>query len=76
MAPESCASSGCSYGRALGKQRAEHGSSGAFARATRLRRSGILGNRELPDGDGLALTDELREASPGAALLVMSATVE
>jgi hypothetical protein len=33
-------------------------------------------NRGLPDGDGLALTDELREASPGAALLVMSATVE
>src|SRR5215204_2414902 len=43
MVPERCASSGCSCGRALGRQRAEHGSSGAFARATRLRRRRILG---------------------------------
>jgi DNA-binding NarL/FixJ family response regulator len=33
-------------------------------------------DRGLPDGDGLTLIGELREASPGAALLVMSATVE
>jgi len=33
-------------------------------------------DRGLPDGDGLELIGELREASPGAAVLVMSATVE
>jgi DNA-binding NarL/FixJ family response regulator len=33
-------------------------------------------DRGLPDGDGLELISELREASPGAAVLVMSATVE
>src|ERR671910_2486366 len=33
-------------------------------------------DRGLPDGDGLELIGDLREASPGAALLVMSATVE
>jgi len=33
-------------------------------------------DRGLPDGDGLELIGELHEASPGAALLVMSATVE
>ena len=33
-------------------------------------------DRGLPAGDGLELISELREASPGAAMLVMSATVE
>jgi DNA-binding NarL/FixJ family response regulator len=33
-------------------------------------------DRGLPDGDGIALVGELREVSPGAAVLVMSATVE
>ena len=33
-------------------------------------------DRGLPDGDGLEIISELREASPGAAVLVMSATVE
>jgi DNA-binding NarL/FixJ family response regulator len=33
-------------------------------------------DRGLPDGDGLELISEVREASPGAAVLVMSATVE
>jgi DNA-binding NarL/FixJ family response regulator len=33
-------------------------------------------DRGLPDGDGLELISELREASPGAKVLVMSATVE
>jgi DNA-binding NarL/FixJ family response regulator len=33
-------------------------------------------DRGLPDGDGLELIGELREASPGAAVLVMSVTVE
>ena len=33
-------------------------------------------DRGLPDGDGLELIGELREASPGAGVLVMSATVE
>jgi DNA-binding NarL/FixJ family response regulator len=33
-------------------------------------------DRGLPDGDGLKLISELREASLGAAVLVMSATVE
>ena len=31
-------------------------------------------DRQLPDGDGLELISELREASPGAKVLVMSAT--
>jgi DNA-binding NarL/FixJ family response regulator len=33
-------------------------------------------DRMLPDGDGLELISELREASPNAKVLVMSATVE
>ena len=33
-------------------------------------------DRGLPDGDGLELISELREASPNAKVLVMSATVE
>jgi DNA-binding NarL/FixJ family response regulator len=33
-------------------------------------------DRGLPDGDGLELISELREASPGAKVLVMSSTVE
>jgi DNA-binding NarL/FixJ family response regulator len=33
-------------------------------------------DRGLPDGDGLELISELREASPGAAVLVMSTTVK
>ncbi len=33
-------------------------------------------DRGLPDGDGIELIRELREVSPGAAVLVMSATVE
>jgi DNA-binding NarL/FixJ family response regulator len=33
-------------------------------------------DRVLPDGDGLELIDELREASPGAKVLVMSAFVD
>ena len=32
--------------------------------------------RGLPDGDGVELISELREASPGAAVLVMSVTME
>jgi DNA-binding response OmpR family regulator len=32
-------------------------------------------DRGLPDGDGIEIIGELREASPGAAVLVMSATV-
>jgi DNA-binding NarL/FixJ family response regulator len=35
-----------------------------------------LMDRVLPDGDTLELIGELREASPGAKVLVMSATVE
>jgi DNA-binding NarL/FixJ family response regulator len=33
-------------------------------------------DRGLPDGDGLEIISELREASPEAAVLVMSATAE
>src|ERR671912_1172695 len=33
-------------------------------------------DRGLPDGDGLELIGELREASPGAAVLVLSLTLE
>ena len=33
-------------------------------------------DRGLPDGDGLEIISELREASPGAAVLVMSVTAE
>ena len=33
-------------------------------------------DRGLPDGDGLDLIGELREASPGAKVLVMSVTAE
>ncbi len=36
----------------------------------------VLADRNLPDGDGLELAGMLREASPGAALLVMSTTLE
>jgi DNA-binding NarL/FixJ family response regulator len=36
----------------------------------------VIVDRGLPDGDGLELIGELREASPGAALFVMSVTVE
>ena len=36
----------------------------------------VLADRNLPDGDGLELAGTLREASPGAALLVMSTTLE
>jgi DNA-binding NarL/FixJ family response regulator len=36
----------------------------------------VIVDRGLPDGDGLELIGELREASPGVALLVMSSTVE
>jgi DNA-binding NarL/FixJ family response regulator len=35
----------------------------------------VLADRNLPDGDGLELAGTLREASPGAALLVMSTTL-
>ena len=33
-------------------------------------------DRGLPDGDGIEIISELREASPGAGVLVMSATAE
>jgi DNA-binding NarL/FixJ family response regulator len=33
-------------------------------------------DRGLPDGDGLELIGELRQASPGAGVLVMSLTLE
>ena len=33
-------------------------------------------DRGLPDGDGIEIISELREASPGAGVLVMSATLE
>jgi DNA-binding NarL/FixJ family response regulator len=33
-------------------------------------------DRTLPDGDGIELIGELREASPGAKVLLMSATME
>jgi DNA-binding NarL/FixJ family response regulator len=33
-------------------------------------------DRGLPDGDGLELIGELRQASPGAAVLVLSLTLE
>src|SRR5215212_5405688 len=33
-------------------------------------------DRGLPDGDGLEIISELREASPGAAVLAMSTTAE
>jgi DNA-binding NarL/FixJ family response regulator len=36
----------------------------------------VLADRDLPDGDGLELVGELRKMSPGAALLVMSTTLE
>ena len=33
-------------------------------------------DRGLPDGDGIEIISELRQASPGAGVLVMSATAE
>src|SRR5215212_7546938 len=33
-------------------------------------------DRGLPDGDGIEIISELREASPGAAVLAMSTTAE
>lgn len=36
----------------------------------------VLADRNLPDGDGLELVGELRKMNPGAALLVMSTTLE
>jgi DNA-binding NarL/FixJ family response regulator len=36
----------------------------------------VLADRNLPDGDGLELVGTLRKVSPGAALLVMSTTLE
>lgn len=33
-------------------------------------------DRGLPDGDGIELVSEMRQANPGVAVLVMSATVE
>ena len=36
----------------------------------------VIFDRSLPDGDGLELIGPLREANPGARILVMSATAE
>jgi DNA-binding NarL/FixJ family response regulator len=54
------------------------GLAGSLAEARQLLRGVDLAliDRGLPDGDGLQLISELREASPGAAVLVMSTTVE
>ena len=52
---------------------------GSLSEARENKLEGIdvaLLDRGLPDGDGLELIGELREASPGAGVLVMSATVE
>ena len=53
---------------------------GSLAEARAVLESGAVSgtdvavlDRELPDGDGLELIGELREASPGAKVLVMSA---
>src|SRR5918994_7301690 len=46
---------------------------------TRGKLSGVdvaIIDRGLPDGDGLDLIGELRQASPGAAVLVLSLTLE
>jgi two-component system response regulator DevR len=54
------------------------GLAGSLAEARRMFRGVDLAliDRGLPDGDGLELISELREASPGAAVLVMSTTLE
>jgi DNA-binding NarL/FixJ family response regulator len=54
------------------------GLAGSLAEARRLLRGVDLAliDRGLPDGDGLEIISELREASPGAAVLVMSTTAE
>jgi DNA-binding NarL/FixJ family response regulator len=54
----------------------EQASSLAEARAKLEGIDVVLADRNLPDGDGLELVATLREASPGAALLVMSTTLE
>jgi DNA-binding NarL/FixJ family response regulator len=54
------------------------GQAGSLAEA-RARLEGIdvaIIDRRLPDGDGLELVGELREASAGAKVLMMSAVVE
>jgi DNA-binding NarL/FixJ family response regulator len=49
----------------------------AQARATRLEGIDVaIIDRRLPDGDGLELIGELREASSGAKVLMMSAVME
>jgi len=54
------------------------GLASSLARARQLLRGVDLAliDRGLPDGDGLEIIGELREASPGAAVLVMSTTME
>jgi two-component system response regulator DevR len=54
------------------------GLAGSLAKARQLLRGVDLAliDRGLADGDGLELISELREASPGAAVLVMSTTLE
>ena len=54
------------------------GQANSLAAARQLLRGVDLAliDRGLPDGDGLEIISELREASPGAAVLVMSATAE
>jgi two-component system response regulator DevR len=54
------------------------GSAGSLAEARQLLRGVDLAliDRGLTDGDGLELISELREASPDAGVLVMSATLE
>jgi len=54
------------------------GLAGSLAEARQLLHGVDLAliDRGLADGDGLELISELREASPGAAVLVMSMTLE